>query len=150
VASVSASHMILFIASILVATSVAGVLTNTVGDLSNAIDDTGLQVSDDVRTDVEIISDSGSDAVYNDTEGNITLYLKNTGSSRLRPGSSAVDVLVNGQYETDVTVTLLGDAATWGPGEVVRLDISEPLSTNEDHRVQLTVNGDEEVFQFNT
>ena len=149
-ASVSASHMILFIASILVATSVAGVLTNTVGDLSNAIDDTGLQVSDDVRTDVEIISDSGSDAVYNDTEGNITLYLKNTGSSRLRPGSSAVDVLVNGQYETDVTVTLLGDAATWGPGEVVRLDISEPLSTNEDHRVQLTVNGDEEVFQFNT
>jgi len=142
--------MILFIASILVATSVAGVLTNTVGDLSNAIDDTGLQVSDDVRTDVEIISDSGSDAVYNDTEGNITLYLKNTGSSRLRPGSSAVDVLVNGQYETDVTVTLLGDAATWGPGEVVRLDISEPLSTNEDHRVQLTVNGDEEVFQFNT
>lgn len=149
-ASVSASHMILFIASILVAASVAGVLTDTVGDLSNAIDDTGLQVSDDVRTDVEIISDSGSDAVYNASSENITLYVKNTGSSRLGPDSSTVDVLVDGRFETDVTVTLLGDAATWGPGEVVRLDISESLASNEDHRVQLTVNGDEEVFQFNT
>ena len=149
-ASVSASHLILFIASILVAASVSGVLTSTVGDLSNAIDDTGLQVSDDVRTDIEIISDSGSDAVYNDTEGNITLYVKNTGSSRLAAESGPIDVMVNGQFEADVTVTLLGDAATWDSGDVVRLDISRSLATNEDHRIQLTVNGDEEVFQFNT
>ncbi|QCC50621.1 flagellar protein G [Halapricum salinum] len=149
-ASVSASHLILFIASILVAASVSGVLTSTVGDLSNAIDDTGLQVSDDVRTDIEIISDSGSDAVYNDTEGNITLYVKNTGSLQLAADSNTMDVLVNGQYETDVTVTLLEDSVTWDSGDVVRLDISRSLATNEDHRIQLTVNGDEEVFQFNT
>lgn len=149
-ASVSASHLILFIASVLVAASVAGVLTSTVGDLSNAIDDTGLQVSDDVRTDVEIISDSGSDAVYDASEGNITLYVKNTGSSRLAAEGGLVDVLVNGRFETDVTVTLLGDAPAWTPGEVVRMDISEELAENEDHRVQVTINGDEEVFQFNT
>jgi hypothetical protein len=30
------------------------------------------------------------------------------------------------------------------------MDISEELAENEDHRVQVTINGDEEVFQFNT
>jgi len=149
-ASVSASHLILFIASILVAASVAGVLTSTVGDLSNAIDDTGLQVSDDVRTDIEIISDSGSNAVYNASSETITLYVKNTGSLQLAADSNTMDVLVDGQYETDVTATLLEDSITWDSGDVVRLDISKSLATNEDHRVQLTVNGDEEVFQFNT
>ncbi|WP_436923755.1 CARDB domain-containing protein [Halosimplex amylolyticum] len=149
-ASVSVSHMILFIASMLVAASVAGVFTDTVGQLSNAIDDQGLQVSQDVRTDVEIISDSGSLSIYDDANDNVTLHVKNTGSETLAAESGAINVFVDGQFETDVTVTLLGDAISWRPGEVVRLDISETLDGNSDHRVKVIVNGDEEVFEFRT
>jgi flagellar protein FlaG len=150
VASVSISHMILFIASMLVAASVAGVLTDTVGELSSAIDDQGVQVSQEVRTDIEIISDSGSSAVWNDTgNGNTTLHVKNTGTELLPSDGEAINVFVNGQFETGVTVTLLGGATSWRPGEVVELEIgSDDVSDGDDVRVKVIVNGDEEIFRF--
>ena len=147
-ASVSVSHMILFIASMLVAASVAGVFTDTVGELSGAIDDQGLQVSEDVRTDVEIISDSGSTNVYDDASNTTTIHVKNTGSETLGASADAVNVFVDGRFETDVTVTLLDGASSWRGGEVVRVEVVEGLTTGQDHRIKLIVNGDEEVFEF--
>lgn len=153
-ASVSVSHMILFIASMIVAASVAGVLTDTVGQLSNAIDDQGLQISQDVRTDIEIISDSGSSGIYN-SNGNeiITLHVKNTGSETLPAEPSSVNVFVDGQFETSVDVTLVTGDANWSPSTVVRVDIDrsdDALTANSDHRVKMVVNGDEEIFEFRT
>jgi len=150
VASVSISHMILFIASMLIAASVAGVFTDTVGELSQAIDDQGVQVSQEVRTDIEIISDSGSSEVFNaDGNGDIRLHVKNTGSETLTTDTGVINVFVDGQFETDVTVTLLGDADSWRPGNVVRLDIAgDGISDGDDVRVKVVVNGDEELFEF--
>ncbi|MHB9287173.1 flagellar protein G [Halobacteriales archaeon Cl-PHB] len=151
-ASVSVSHMILFIASMLIAASVAGVFTSTVDQLSQAIDDQGLQVSDDVRSDIEIISDNGTGAcVYNcDGNGNLTLLVKNTGSNELIGRPEQIDVLVNGRYQSpsDVTVTVLGDAQTWNRNEVVRIEVNEPGLSSGDHRAKVIVNGDAEVFEF--
>jgi flagellar protein FlaG len=150
-ASVSVSHMILFIASIVIAASVAGVFTDSISQVSQAIDDRGLSVSENVRTDIEVISDSGSAAVYDETTNNVTIYVKNTGSQRLRAENQGIDVLVDGQYEADFTVSLLNGADTWGPGDVVRLDI-EPNDGSGlgsgDHRLKVIVNEDEEVFRF--
>ena len=151
-ASVSVSHMILFIASMIVAASVAGVFTTTVDQLSSAIDDQGLQLSDSVRTDIEIISDNGSGACVYDCDGNgqLTLLVKNTGSSRLSARSEHIDVLVDGQYQAtgDATVELLGGADTWNTNDVVRLTVDEPGLSSGDHRAKVIVNGDEEVFEF--
>ena len=148
-ASVSVSHMILFIASILIAASVAGVFTDTVGQLSQAIDDQGLQVSDDVRTDVEIISDNGTGAcVYNCSgQGNLTLLVKNTGSRDLPPDADRVDVLVDGQYQAagDVYLEVLDGSDTWRRGSVARLNVTTDLGSG-DHRAKVIVSGDEEVF----
>ncbi|MDS0281994.1 flagellar protein G [Haloarcula onubensis] len=146
-ASVSASHLILFIASMMIAASVAGVFTDSIGQLSGAISEQGFDVSSEVRTDVEIISDSGSDAVYQN--GNITLYVKNTGTERLAAESGQLDIFVNGQFATAYEVTRADGDGAWQPGTVVRVDIDPPQSSlSGDVRVQLTVNGDEEVFNF--
>ena len=149
-ASVSASHLILFIASMMIAASVAGVFTNSIGQLSGAISEQGMDVSSDVRTDVEIISDSGSDAVYDSNDDNITLYVKNTGSEQLSVSSGQMDVFVNGQFATAYEVTRAdGSGDPWSPGTVVEVEISPPQGTlSGDVRVQITVNGDEEVFEF--
>lgn len=149
-AGVSASHLIIFIASMMVAASVVGVFTDSVNQLSNAISEQGVDVSSDVRSDIEIISDSGSAAIYN-TSGNenITLHLKNTGTEQLPARGDRLDIFVNGVYQADVTVTLLGDAGTWNAGDVVRVEIPEPLDPG-DHRVKIIVNSDEEVFEFRT
>lgn len=150
-ASVSVSHMILFIASIVVAASVAGVFTSTIGQISAAIDDQGLHVSDDIRTDVEIISDNGTGAcVYNcDGNGNLTLLVKNVGSSRLPADADQVDVLVDSDYQlpADVTLELVDSTDEWGRTDVVRLEIDQSIGSG-DHRAKVIVNGDEEVFEF--
>ncbi|MEF8825789.1 MAG: CARDB domain-containing protein [Halapricum sp.] len=151
-ASVSASHLILFIASVLVAASVAGTITSTVGQLSEGVSQQGSDLSEDVRTDVEIISDSGAQVYDREGNGNVTLLVKNTGSHQLAPTSSSMDVLLDGLFQQSVEVTVVdGDNPnSWRPGEVVRIEVSAPDMEPGDHRVKLTVNGDEEVFEFNT
>ncbi|GGK55251.1 CARDB domain-containing protein [Haloarcula sebkhae] len=149
-ASVSVSHLILFIASMAIAASVAGVFTSSVGQLSNAVSEQGLDVSSDVRTDVEIISDSGSGTIYNNGDETITIHVKNTGSETLAPVPGQMDLFVDGMFATDYTVTLEPDGGnSWRPGEVARIDINDNLNSG-DHRLKLIVNGDEEVFEFNT
>ncbi|MEF8782493.1 MAG: flagellar protein G [Haloarculaceae archaeon] len=154
-ASVSVSHMILFIASMLIAASVAGVFTSSVDRLSGAIDDQGLQVSDSVRTDIEVISDAGDGACVYNCSGNenLTLLIKNTGTSTLPAEGSQVEVIVNGEFQpsSTLTVELLDDADRWRSGDVIRLTVSDlNLSASRDHRSKVIVNGDEEVFEFRT
>ena len=147
-ASVSITHLILFIASLLVAASVAGVLTDEVGRLSEAINDQGIDASESVRTDVEIISDSGSGNIYDSNTNNVTLYVKNTGSTRLDSSANGLDVIVDGEYQPNLNVTVL-DEETWGPNDVARVKIYLPDGLGSgDHRVKVIVDGDEEVFQF--
>lgn len=151
-ASVSVSHMILFIASMLIAASVAGVFTSSVDRLSGAIDDQGLQVSDSVRTDIEIISDGGDGAcAYNCSgDGNLSLLVKNTGTQTLPVEADQIEILVDGQFQpaSATTVELLDGADRWRSSDVVRLTVSDLNLTSGDHRAKVIVNGDEEVFEF--
>ena len=150
-ASVSVSHLILFIASMIIAAGVAGVFTTSVDQLADAIDDQGVQVSDNVRTSISIISDSGSENIYNTTEENVTLYVKNIGTQNLDANKRQLDVLVDGRFVTadDLSMRVLdtNDEFTWGTNEVVELTIARTLDAG-DHRAKVIVNGDEEVIEF--
>ncbi|MFB6105673.1 MAG: flagellar protein G [Halobacteriaceae archaeon] len=148
-ASVPTSHLIIFIASLLVATSVAGTLTHTVDDISSAISAQSLDKSAEIHTDVEVISDAGSTVYDRNGNGNVTLLVKNTGTRRLRADSAAVDVLLDGQYRTVVSVSPVG-SPTWDEGDVAYVNVSAPTLPAGDHRLKLVVNGDSEVFTFRT
>ncbi|QSG07040.1 flagellar protein G [Halapricum desulfuricans] len=150
-ASVSASHLILFIASVLVAASVAGTITNTVGRLSAGVSEQGDALSQDVRTDVEVISDSGAQ-IYNRTgDGNVTLLVKNTGSRILPANGDQLTVLLDGAFQSAIEVTVVDgeDPDSWRPGDVVRVEFAAPNLGSGDRRVKVSINGDEEVFRFN-
>ena len=76
---VSASHLVIFIASIVVAAGVAGTLVTQVDRVSTSIVSQNEDVEERIDTDIRIISDTGSDAIYdNDNNGTLTLYVKNT------------------------------------------------------------------------
>lgn len=143
-ASVSVSHLIIFIAAMLVAASVAGLLTSTVDDLSNAIEEQGFSTSDDIRSDITIINDAGATEVE---EEELTLYIKNTGNTELSAEPEDVDVLVNGIFTTDFTVDIQ-EEEVWGQGIVVELTITvsdEEIDQGE-NRVQVVAGGAEDVF----
>ena len=149
-AIVSSETLILFIATVLVAGSVAGALTGGVNQLSSALGDRSIDVSEEIRTDVEIISDPSSSAVYNDTTEELTLLVKNTGSNTLSTGPDSIDILVDGVYRTSVRTELI-DGPTWRSGDVLRLTVSDiSLGAGSDHRVVIDINGNSEDFEFRT
>jgi flagellar protein FlaG len=144
--------MIMFIASMLVAASVAGVLFTGVDRISGSISDRTLDTSGEIRTDVTIISDPGSDAVYNSSgNDNVTILASNTGEKNLNAEADQISVLINGTFATNMTVTNIEDPSdpVWWTGDVVKIEIHESLGSG-DHRVKLVANGDEEVFRFRT
>jgi len=148
VASVSTSHLILFIASLLIAASVAGTFTQGVQRLSSALGDRSVDVSSDVRTDVEVISDPGSNAVYNESSETLTLLVKNTGSRDLDASPDRVDVLIDGRYQPNVSTTVV-DGPYWRVGNVVRITVELGSALADgDHRAKVIVSGDEEVLEF--
>lgn len=148
-ASVSVSHLVLFIASMIVASAVGVTFVGQADNLAAALGAKGDDVSGDIRTDVEVISDPSA-PIYN-TSGNenVTLLVKNTGSRDLPARGDFVDVLVDGEFITDVTVTVV-DGPEWEETNVARLDISVPDLPSGDHRVKVIVGSDEEVFEFRT
>ncbi|TKX81935.1 flagellar protein G [Halorubrum sp. SD626R] len=159
-ASVPVSHLILFIASLVIAAGVVGTITTGVDRVSAAVEDAGIDATEQLRTDVTIISDASA-GVYNENGNeNVTLLIKNTGTQRLSPDGSGLDIVFNGRYvppnATDGELVSAGDGAAWDRGDVLRLTIdvnqlegtSDGLAAGTDHRVYLTVNGDEELFQF--
>lgn len=151
-ASASVSHLVIFIASMMVAATVAGALVTGVDRISNSMSDRSDATSDEIRTDLTIISDAGSDAVYAESggDGTITLLVKNTGSRNLQATTAVVDVLIDGQFvpEADLTVTSLeGGEFEWYTGSVIRVEIAQTLDGG-DHRVQISASGDREVLEF--
>ena len=150
-ASVSASHLIIFVASLVIAAGVVGTLTTGVERVSSSIDDGSLDVSQQIRMDMSVISDSG--ATY--TEGTqLVVHVRNTGSQSVPLDQSAVDIVFNGQFlgEGDFTIEDANDdeneETVWRPGEVVEIEVTGADIEEGDNRFFITVNGDEELFEF--
>lgn len=149
---VSVSHLVLFIASLVVAAGVAGTLVTEVDRVSQSVSHHGDEVSETIETDIEVISDTGSDAIYNSSGNeNVTVLVKNTGSRNLVADSRAVDVLVDGVFIPPSNFTIeradASDERSWERGSVVAIEIDRALEPG-DHRVTVRVNGNEAVLQF--
>lgn len=153
-AGVSISHAIIFVASMVVAAAVAGVLVTGVGQIGDSIADRSGDTSEMIQTDIEIISDAGaSNAIYNSTTDEITVLVKNTGSLDLAADTRQLDVLVNGQYANGISVTSLsGSQSTWETSSVLRVTVTEvggtPPALSGDVRVTVVVNENEDLLRF--
>lgn len=149
-ASVSVSHLIIFIASLVVAAGVAGTLTTGVERISNAVEDGSLDVSQQVRTDIDIVSDPANPTI-DGTTGNLTIHVRNTGSQAIFIRPDAVDMVLNGQFVTnsDFTITDANGGETVArTGDVMAINIDDNLVQPDDNRLYLTINSDEEVYEF--
>jgi flagellar protein FlaG len=153
--SVSASHLVIFIASLIVAAGVAGTLVTEVDRVSGSITDQSDGMSESIETDVQIISDrSDYGAIYDGSSNNVTLLVKNVGGTGLSARSGEIDVLIEGRFiaSANVTVELVEDGRTgWEPGAVVRIEASldGAFDTLEgETRGSVAVNGNEDTIRF--
>lgn len=149
---VSASHLIIFIASIVVAAGVAGTLVTQVDRVSQSITQQSEGIEEQIDTDIQVISDTANGtSIYDEETGNLTLYVKNTGDSELRPRSDSIDVLVEGRFKspTDVHRVDDGDEAVWPPGAVVEVTVDvEDIDIEGPTRVTVAINENEDTIRF--
>lgn len=149
-ASASVSELIIFIAAVSIAATVSGTMVTTVGGISESLDQRGADVASDIATDVEIISDPGSGAVYNASSSEIRVLVKNVGERTISTNGSAIEVLVDGRYvpSSEYTVSVL-DGNTWQYGNVARIVVNESV-TSGDHSVTVVVESEQETLEFRT
>lgn len=156
---VSASTLVIFIATVLVAAGVAGTLVTTVGDISNSAETQGDAITESIDSEIELLNDGGGSGFYTESgdgsTANITVYVRNTGSTTLSKNESELDVLVNGLFvpSEDLNVTSMNgndDIAAWEEDEVIEIVIrlADPLS-GSGNRLTVSPQGTERSLEFN-
>ena len=127
----SISQMIFFIVSIIVAGALAASFIGLTWSMGNAVDDQGDRLVERLDTGIAIINDPVS-VPYE--AGNLTIYVKNTGSVAINP--STLSVFVDGQlrsFDHDV----MGADDDWDPGDDLAIWTVATLGPG-DHNVKVT------------
>lgn len=145
------THMIFFIAAVIIAVGVVGVLSVNVQSIMGATSANSEVVSDQLRTDITIISDPEV-IPYNTTSNYYTFYVKNTGKSDIAP--EYVDIILDGEYIQDknLNVSLQDSEGVWKPSGVIVINVTTgDVLGSGDHRLKVSAdNGVSDTIDFKT
>jgi len=112
--STSATHIIYFIAAVVIAGGFIGIAASVITNISNGIQDRGDMIAKQLSENFEIINDP--QRVSNNP---LLLYLKNTGKIAL--STSHITVLIDGIAENSTVIDGLN--SSWVPGTVITLEV---------------------------
>lgn len=145
-ADAAMTHLILFIAAIIIAVSVVAVLSSNVQSLTASTAVSSQIMAEQLRTDITIISDP---EIIPYDNGAYTFYVKNTGYTEL--STDFIDVFVDGIFvpPDDVNMTLPAGEIVWRNGDILEIDVSMSQLDAGDHRVLVAVqNGKTDAMNF--
>lgn len=150
-ADTAITHMIFFIAAIIIALGVVAVLTVNVQSITSSTSVSSKVMAEQIRTDITVISDPEM-IPYNSNTKHYTFYAKNTGKTELAP--DYINVLLDGIFVSpnDMTLELTDQDVIWRPGDllVINVSVTEPLDAG-DHRIHVAVeNGKSDTMSFKT
>lgn len=116
--SVTATHLIIFIASVAIATGIASVASSNTDVISFGIKEKSKQASEEMRTEIKIVH-------VNPTDANTSIYVLNTGSTVLDPNATAV--FIDGNWVPDPYIYILSrstniDNDYWDPKEIIEIN----------------------------
>lgn len=124
-AGTSISEMIFFITAIIVSSAVAVTLVDVIDRYTDEISDEASIVEGEMRSRVTIINDPLY-VIYNSGDGNLTFYLKNTGTGDLSKDDIVVSANGTTRAGKSLWVTQLGGGSAWKPGDVVQVTFRVP------------------------
>ncbi|MDW7726444.1 MAG: flagellar protein G [Candidatus Methanoperedens sp.] len=144
-AGTSATHIIFFIVSVVVALGVVGALYANIQPLTSAANVGSKTLSEQLRTDITVINDP---ELIPFSDGNYTFYVKNTGREDLP--NVDLSVLINGIIipDSSVTKTILSGNIMWRAGDVMEIKVATALGTGSHTLRIITYNGIEDSFRF--
>jgi len=130
----SATHLVFFIAAMVIAASLVGAFYLVIDNLNDAMVARSEAEQRSVRSRVEIINDLVA-MPYNNTSKELTVYVKNTGAERLDPNQTVV--FIDGLHHNS-TWRLVGGGADWAVGATLELTVKDCYFTaGSDHGVKV-------------
>ena len=148
-AGASATQMVFFISSVIIALSVVGAIFMNVQSLSSAVIIGSKTLSEQLKTDITVINDP--EIIPNSSEI-YTFYVKNTGVQDL--GTKYISVIIDGTIISDdnLNKTIIDGGQTWLTGDVLMINATVSLDPgNHNHNLRIiTSNGIEDTFLFRT
>lgn len=149
-ASVPSSHLVIFIAAIIVSAGIAGVIVDSAELYGDSLRQSQSEHAKDVSTEIQIINDPGTpSASYDEPSNTLTVYVKNVGDRIIPANADELTVLVNGTRHPVASATIHEDDR-WRPGSVAELTVDVVLPSNSETRVVVVVSGDRDRYEFTT
>jgi flagellar protein FlaG len=148
-AETAITHMIFFIAAVVLAMGVVAVLSVNVQSISGATSASSKVISDQLRTDITVINDPDT-VPYRNNEY-YTFYAKNTGKSELN--IDYVNLILDGILipPENLTTSVLDGDVMWRPGDVLNINVTTSQLSSGDHSVRVvTENGKSDSMRFKT
>ncbi|MEF8873913.1 MAG: hypothetical protein V5A88_04485 [Candidatus Thermoplasmatota archaeon] len=137
----SATEMIWFAVSVIVAISLIGVFVGIAYQYSDSIQRNARGEAADYYVNVDIVNDPAM-MPYDNGTNNLTIYAKNTGTYELDTSQTIVNVDGEMRAVDEDDVEILGRNDTdWTQGTVAKLNVTTDLETGEDHSVSIEVQG---------
>lgn len=147
-AGTSATEMVFFITSVMIALSVVGAIFMNVQSLSSAVTIGSKTLTSQLKTDITIINDPDFTQY---SSGNYTFYIKNTGTEEL--DTEYINVIMDGTLISDsnLSKTIIGGGQTLLTGDVLKINATVgSLGTGSHNLRVITANGIEDTFTFGT
>lgn len=123
-ADVSSTHLIFFVASMLIAVGAIGVIHSNVDAVSHSINIASNALTDQILTDIIIINDPANIPYIH---GMHIFYVKNVGSSTL--STKHITILINGKHIQPNSISVIGGIGdTWKVTEVIQINVIHAMA----------------------
>jgi len=140
--STATSQLVFFIAAMIVASAVVGVMAKGVFQVTDGIDGKSKLVDEQLNTDILIINDPN-----NVPNNPVKIYAKNTGSTTLN--EELITVQIDGNASLTYTTSVSGGTGSyWSPSSLLIITISMNLSSGDHTVIVTTENGVSDTFEF--
>jgi flagellar protein FlaG len=146
-AGASATQMVFFITSVIIALSVVGAMFLNIQSISSAAIVGSKTLAEQLKTDITIINDP---EYIPHPGGNYSFYVKNTGKEGL--GIQYISVIIDGTIITDSNLnkTILEGDEIWLSGDVLQINATTSLAAGSHNLRIITGNGIEDTLLFRT
>lgn len=131
-----AAQIIFFVAVIMIAATVVILANDQLQENAQAYKSQSERLSEELRSDITITS-----LYYNDTSNELTVYVQNTGKTKMQV--NLTDLYVNSLRipYADRTVTIeadtdVGSSLIWDPSEIIRIQSTQNLD-NSIHTIRI-------------
>ena len=141
--------MIFFIVSVVVASSLVGVLYVRTNEISSGIEEKASSFALELQTDIKIINDPEQVKWEDDAGGgSLIFYVKNTGSTIIN--NDTIVVIYDGNAFIPNTIRYVDNTkSSWIPESTIELKITTPEPEEAQHRVKIIVdNNADDSMEF--